>query len=209
MNGPSLPPPPGGGGVGLPRVDSHGDIFSIAAYIYIYIYMKSLIPKGAKSTFVTSEKNVFLCVRICTRVCGKPNIECTISSFCSLYSDQKCVLKVGGKLNNVVILVTLFWSKTDLAPFGIKLFIYRVAPPQKNGQPMWTKFDHIYWYHEIKYLSRSKLIPKYPDLVEWFLIDRHISKQWSDYNYDHGPHGTRKEQDLLFYWLGLKAARIM
>ena len=35
------------------------------------------------------------------------------------------------------------------------------------------------------------MIPKYPDSVEWFLIDGHFSKQWSDYNYDHGPHGTR------------------
>ena len=34
------------------------------------------------------------------------------------------MLKVGGKLNNVVILVTRFWSEMDLAPFGIKLFIY-------------------------------------------------------------------------------------
>ena len=42
------------------------------------------------------------------------------------------------------------------------------------------------------------MIPKYPDSVEWFLIDRHFSKQWSDYNYDHGPLGTCKEQDLSF-----------
>ena len=42
------------------------------------------------------------------------------------------------------------------------------------------------------------MIPKYPDSVEWFLIDRHFSKQWSDYKYDHGPHGTSKEQDPLF-----------
>ena len=69
--------------------------------------MKSLIPEGAKSTFVTSEKTRFF-VRFCTRVYGKLNIEYTISSFCSLYSDQKCVLKVEGKLNNVVILVTRF-----------------------------------------------------------------------------------------------------
>ena len=47
--------------------------------------------------------------------------------------------------------------------------------------------------------SRSKMIPKYPDLVEWFLIDRHFSKQWSDHNYDHAPHGTGKEQDLSFH----------
>ena len=81
--------------------------------------MKSLIPNGAKSTFVTSEKNV---LQVCT-LHGKLNIEFTLSSFCSLYSDQKCVLNVGGKLNNVVILVTRFRSKIDIAPFGIKLFI--------------------------------------------------------------------------------------
>ena len=57
--------------------------------------MTSLFPKGAKSTFVTSEKHAFLCIRVCTRVYGKlKKIEFTISSFCSLYSDQKCVLKV-------------------------------------------------------------------------------------------------------------------
>ena len=55
-------------------------------------------------------------VRVCTRVHGKLHIEFTISSFCSFHSDQKCVLKVGGKLNNVVILVTRFSSKLDLAP---------------------------------------------------------------------------------------------
>ena len=38
------------------------------------------------------------------------------------------------------------------------------------------------------------MIPKYPDSVEWFLIDRHFSNQWSDYNYDHG---TCKEQYLV------------
>ena len=42
------------------------------------------------------------------------------------------------------------------------------------------------------------MIPKYPDSVEWFSIDRHVSKQWSDHDCDHGPHGTCKEQDLLF-----------
>ena len=26
----------------------------------------------------------------------------------------------------------------------------------QNGQPMWTKFDQIYWYHEIEQLSRNK-----------------------------------------------------
>ena len=63
-------------------------------------------------------------MRVCTRVyMGKLNIEFTISSFCSLYSDQQCVLELGGKLNNVGIFVTRFWSKMDLAPFGIKLFI--------------------------------------------------------------------------------------
>ena len=34
------------------------------------------------------------------------------------------------------------------------------------------------------------MIPKYPNSVEWFLIDRHFSKQLSDQNDDHGPHGT-------------------
>ena len=42
------------------------------------------------------------------------------------------------------------------------------------------------------------MIPKYPDLVQWFLIGRHFSKQWSDHNYDHAPRGTGKEQDLSF-----------
>ena len=40
------------------------------------------------------------------------------------------------------------------------------------------------------------MIPKYPDSMEWFLIDRHFSKQWSDH--DNAPHSTCKEQDLLF-----------
>ena len=38
------------------------------------------------------------------------------------------------------------------------------------------------------------MIPKYPDSVEWFLIERHFSKQWAD----NGPHGTCKEQYHLF-----------
>ena len=74
----------------------------------ICIYMKSLIPKGAKSSFVTSEKNAFLCASLYMPLYGKLNIEFTIFSFCSLYSDQKCVLNVVGKLNNVVIVVTRF-----------------------------------------------------------------------------------------------------
>ena len=53
----------------------------------------------------------------------------------SIYSDQKCVLKVGGKLCNVVILVTRFWSKMDLAPFGLKLFIYIIKYLLPNGPP--------------------------------------------------------------------------
>ena len=69
--------------------------------------MKTLIPKGAKSTFMSSE-NFFFFVRVCSLVFGKLNIEFTIFSFYSLDSDQKCVLKVGGKLNNEVILVTRF-----------------------------------------------------------------------------------------------------
>ena len=69
--------------------------------------MMSLIPKGAKSTFVTSEKNAFLGASLYTRL-WKLDIEFTISSFCSLYSDQIWVLKVGGKLNNIVILVIRF-----------------------------------------------------------------------------------------------------
>ena len=43
------------------------------------------------------------------------------------------------------------------------------------------------------------MIPKYPDSVERFLIDRHFSKQWSNHNYDHAPHCTCiKEQALSF-----------
>ena len=61
-------------------------------------------------------------VRVCTRVYGKLNIEFTISSFCYLHSDQKCVLKVRGEINNV-ILVTRIWSKMDLTPFANELFI--------------------------------------------------------------------------------------
>ena len=64
-------------------------------------------------------------------------------------------------------------------------------PPQKKKQtnkkktkktdspcgPNLTKLiDTMRFYH-----STSKMIPKYPDSVEWFLIDRHFfSKQWSD-----------------------------
>ena len=79
--------------------------------------MKSLIPKGAKSTFVTSEKNMFLCASLYPRLLKTQNWIYNVFFFCSLYSDQKCILKVGGKLHNIVIL-TQFWSKMDLAPFG-------------------------------------------------------------------------------------------
>ena len=42
------------------------------------------------------------------------------------------------------------------------------------------------------------MIPKYLDSVEWFLIERHFSKQWSDHNnYDKAPHRIH-EQDLSF-----------
>ena len=88
--------------------------------------MKSLIPKGAKSTFVTSEKNTFRCASLYTRLWKTQyliyNIFVLLANIWNL--DQKCVLKVGGKLNNVVISVTRFGSKMDLAPFGIKLFKY-------------------------------------------------------------------------------------
>ena len=98
--------------------EQHNTMFEKQCYKCIW----RAIPKGAKSTFVTLRKTRFF-VRVRTRLYGKLNIEFTISSFCSVYSDQKCVLKIGGKLNNAVILVTRFWSKIDLAPFGIKLFI--------------------------------------------------------------------------------------
>ena len=75
-----------------------------------YLYMKSLSPKGAKSNFVTSEKNALLCANLYTRLWETQHrIYNIFFSFCSLYSDQKCVLKVGGKLNNVRILATRFF----------------------------------------------------------------------------------------------------
>ena len=37
-------------------------------YLYHYHYMKSLIAKGARSIFMTSEKNMFLCVSLYTRL---------------------------------------------------------------------------------------------------------------------------------------------
>ena len=58
-------------------------------------------------------------MRVCTRVYGKTYIEFTTFTLCSLFVDQKCVIQVGGKLNNVV--------KMDLAPFGIKLFNYSLV----------------------------------------------------------------------------------
>ena len=68
--------------------------------------MKSLLPKGAKSIFDTSEKNAFVYASLYPRL-WKLKIEFTMSSFCSLYSDQKCEM-AGGKLNNVMLLVTRF-----------------------------------------------------------------------------------------------------
>ena len=44
----------------------------------IELYLNSLIPKGAKSIFVTSEKNAFLCANLDMRLYGKLNIEFTI-----------------------------------------------------------------------------------------------------------------------------------
>ena len=65
--------------------------------------MKSLIPKGAKSTFVTSgEKHVSLCEFVHASM-GNYNVEFTIFSFGSLYSDQKCILKISADLMTVTL----------------------------------------------------------------------------------------------------------
>ena len=59
-----------------------------------------------KSTFVTSEKNAFLFASFYTRLWETQYRIYNIFFLLVIYSDQKCVLKVGGKLNNVGILVT-------------------------------------------------------------------------------------------------------
>ena len=55
------------------------------------------------------------------------------------------------------------------------------------------------------------MVPKYPDSVEWFLIDRHFSKQCSDHNYDNAPHSRLHVRNKIsrFKWLVPKAARII
>ena len=88
---------------------TNNDVCSLTCLIIMcFEYMQSLIPKGAKSTFVTLDIITFLCASLSTCVYGKLNIEFTVSLFCTLYAHLKCILKVGGKLNNVVILVTRF-----------------------------------------------------------------------------------------------------
>ena len=69
------------------------------------------------------------------------------------------------------------------------LYIYDTGWPKKTGQPMWPKFDQVYWYmyHEIGYLSRSTMIPKFPDSVEYGRITIMIIL-----------HVTSMEQDLSF-----------
>ena len=37
-------------------------------FFFKFLKMKSLFPKGARSTFMTSEKNVFLCASLYTRL---------------------------------------------------------------------------------------------------------------------------------------------
>ena len=91
--------------------------------VKLYIW-RAYFQKGLDPLSWLRRKMCFF-VRVCTHVYEKFNIEFTITSFCSLYSNLKCFLRVGRKLNNVVILVTRFWPKVDLAPFGNKLFIYR------------------------------------------------------------------------------------
>ena len=54
-------------------INHKNNIQCVYVYKCMYAYMKSLIPKGAKSTFVTSEKMRFF-MRVCTRVYGKLNI---------------------------------------------------------------------------------------------------------------------------------------
>ena len=90
--------------------------------IFFFINRRAYFQKGLDPLSWLRRKMCFF-VRVCTHVYEKLNIEFTITSFCSLYSDLKCFLKVGRKLNNVVILVTRFWPKVDLTPFGNKLFI--------------------------------------------------------------------------------------
>ena len=96
--------------------------FGSFSNLILYIW-RAYFQKGLDPLSWLQRKTCFF-VRVCTHVYEKLNIEFTITSFCSLYADLKCFLKVGRKLNNVVILVTRFWPNMDLAPFGNKLFIY-------------------------------------------------------------------------------------
>ena len=71
--------------------------------------MKSLIPKGTKSTFVTPEKHPFLCANLYMRLWKTKYLIYNYLLFaCYIWIMQKCVLKVGGKLNNAAISVTRF-----------------------------------------------------------------------------------------------------
>ena len=63
-----------------------------------YMYMKSLIPKGAKSTFVTSEKNMFLCASLYPRT--------------SLWKTQNWIY-------NVFFLLVIFGSEMQIEVWGI------------------------------------------------------------------------------------------
>ena len=47
---------------------SNTSSLSDSGLLYTILHMKSLFPKGAKSTFVTSEKNAFLCASLYTRL---------------------------------------------------------------------------------------------------------------------------------------------
>ena len=69
--------------------------------------LKSLFPKVARSNFMIFGDVRVIHVRVSTRVYGKSPIFVLISDliYASYLQDQKCVLKVIGLINNVVILV--------------------------------------------------------------------------------------------------------
>ena len=112
----------GGGGGDMGYLLPPNFAFAPKQKFFLISIWRAYFQKGLDPHLWLQRKTCFF-VRVCTHFYEKLNIEFTITSFCLLYSDLKCFLKVGRKLNNAVILVTRFWPNMDLAPFGNKLFI--------------------------------------------------------------------------------------
>ena len=137
----------------------YGSVWSWSSMVWL-TNMKSLIPKGAKSTFVTSEKTSFFCASLYTCLRKTQYWIYNVFFLLVIFGSE---MRSKGKLNNVVILINRLWSKMDLAPFEIKLFIYQsilnasvqMLLANKKQNKIWLNI-YFFWIEWFWVLKRSQ-----------------------------------------------------